>query len=411
MNATLPTAEALRAALAGLLDGLPSKQAAQAVERLIVNYRGATPTDAPVLRDRSDVAAYAAYRMPATFEAVRAALEGLADAAPAWVPGSHVDVGGGTGAAVWAAEAVWADGPPETADGEGGAGDGERDAGDEQGAGREGGDGQAAGAAGDGGEGQPGGRGGRATTVLDWAEPALALGRELAAASGARAVRAADWRQARIGAALKLPESDLVTVSYVLKELTERDRAALVTEAARSAQAVVVVEPGTPDGYLRIMEARDRLIAAGLRIAAPCPHSGACPIERGMDWCHFAARVSRSSLHRQVKGGSLPYEDEKFSYVAAVRFGTRPSGAGSSGARLSGAARPVPARVVRKPQIRKGQVLLDLCTEDEGLRRETVTKRHGPLYRAARDTDWGDAWPPPGGPEATGGDGGPEATG
>ncbi|NUT27566.1 MAG: hypothetical protein HOV84_16865, partial [Streptomyces sp.] len=24
----------------------------------------------------------------------------------------------------------------------------------------------------------------------------------------------------------------------------------------------------------------------------------------------------------------------------------------------------------------------------------TVTKRHGDLYKAARDADWGDAWPP-----------------
>ncbi|MFE4825693.1 small ribosomal subunit Rsm22 family protein [Streptomyces sp. NPDC056672] len=387
MNATLSTAEALRAALAGLLDGLPPSQAARAVERLIANYRGATPTDAPVLRDRSDVAAYAAYRMPATFEAVRAALEALADTVPAWVPGSHVDVGGGTGAAVWAAEAVWPEEvrteevPTEAARADG--------PGDADGPGETG----AAGA----GSGR---EGGRTTTVLDWAEPALALGRELAAASGARAVRAADWRRTRIGTALKLPESDLVTVSYVLKELTERDRAVLVEETARAAQAVVIVEPGTPDGYLRIIEARDRLIAAGLRIAAPCPHGGACPIERGTDWCHFAARVSRSSLHRQVKGGSLPYEDEKFSYVAAVRFGTPPlPGRTDDAARADRAradrARADRARVVRKPQIRKGQVLLDLCTEDDGLRRETVTKRHGPLYRAARDTEWGDTWPPP----------------
>ena len=98
----------LRAALAGLLDGLPPKQAAQAVERLIANYRGTTPTDAPILRDRADVAAYAAYRMPATFEAVRAALDAFADAGcREWAPGSHVDVGGGTGAATWAVAATW----------------------------------------------------------------------------------------------------------------------------------------------------------------------------------------------------------------------------------------------------------------------------------------------------------------
>ncbi|MET9347357.1 small ribosomal subunit Rsm22 family protein [Streptomyces termitum] len=324
MNASSASADSLRAALAGLLDGLPPSQAAKSVERLIAHYRGTTPTDAPVLRDRADVAAYAAYRMPATFEAARGALEALRGAAPGWVPAGHVDVGGGTGAASWAVAEAWGEAPPRS-------------------------------------------------TVLDWAEPALALGRELAAG-----VLDAEWRRERIGTALRLPETDLVTVSYVLKELTEADRAALVAEAARAARgAVVVVEPGTPDGYERIIAARTLLVEAGLTVAAPCPHSGACPIAPGTDWCHFAARVSRSSLHRRVKGGSLPYEDEKYAYVAAVRV----------------PAVPAPARVTRRPQIRKGQVLLELCGPD-GLGRETVTKRHGPLYKRARDAEWGDAWPP-----------------
>ncbi|GHF90326.1 small ribosomal subunit Rsm22 family protein [Streptomyces griseosporeus] len=318
-------ADTLRTALSGLLDGLPPRQAAQAVERLIGHYRGATPTDAPILRDRADVAAYAAYRMPATFEAVRSALAALAGAAPEWTPSGHVDVGGGTGAATWAVTAVW--------------------------------------------------DGTRPTTVLDWAEPALALGREIAAANPA--LRDARWQRSRIGTALTLAPTDLVTVSYVLNELTAADRAALVDAAATAAQAVVIVEPGTPDGYTRVLEARDRLIAAGFQVAAPCPHSAACPIAPGTDWCHFSARVSRSSLHRQVKGGSLPYEDEKFAYVAATRF----------------PATPAPTRIIRKPQIRKGQVLLDLCEPAERLDRVTVTKRHGDLYKAARDAEWGDGWP------------------
>ncbi|CAM5511434.1 rRNA methyltransferase OS=Streptomyces alboniger OX=132473 GN=CP975_10115 PE=4 SV=1 [Streptomyces alboniger] len=82
MNVPVVPAETLRTALAVLLDGLPARQAAQAVERLIGNYRGATPTDTPILRDRADVAAYAAYRMPATFEAVRSALDAFAAAVP-----------------------------------------------------------------------------------------------------------------------------------------------------------------------------------------------------------------------------------------------------------------------------------------------------------------------------------------
>ncbi|WP_020115958.1 small ribosomal subunit Rsm22 family protein [Streptomyces canus] len=326
MTAPVPPAETLRSALAALLDGLPPKRAAQAVDRLIATYRGATPTDTPILRDRADVAAYAAYRMPATFEAVHAALEALAEAVPDWTPADHTDVGGGTGAATWAVTATWP--------------------------------------------------GDRAVTVLDWSDPALALGREIAAAHPT--LKHTRWQRARIGQDLALPATDLVTVSYVLNELTPADRTALVDTAAASAQAVVIVEAGTPAGYARVIEARDRLIAAGFRVAAPCPHSAACPIVPGEDWCHFSARVSRSSLHRQVKGGSLPYEDEKFSYVAATRL----------------PATPVPARVIRRPQIRKGQVLLDLCEPDEQVARRTVTKRHGDLYKAARDAAWGDGWPP-----------------
>lgn len=330
--------ERLRGALDGVLDGLPVRQAAGAVERLIASYRGRTPTDTPVLRDRADVAAYAAYRMPATFEAVRAALAALAGTVPeGWAPASHVDIGGGTGAATWAVGATWA--------------------------------------------------GERPVTVLDWAAPALALGREIAGANPQLA--SAEWRRTRIGPALTVEDTALVTVSYVLGELREQDRTAVVDAAARAADTVVVVEPGTPDGYARVLAARERLTAAGFRVAAPCPHSGACPIVAGTDWCHFSARVSRSSLHRRVKGGSLPYEDEKFSYVAAVR----PSLV---------TARPAAARVVRKPQIRKGQVLLHLCArapdDAEGggaaLGRETVTKRHGTAYRAARDVTWGGPWDP-----------------
>ncbi|RLL66558.1 rRNA methyltransferase [Streptomyces sp. Z26] len=355
-----PVGQQLRAALDALLDGLPPRQTAAAVERLIAHYRGATPTGAPVLRDRADVAAYAAYRMPATFEAAASALEALAVRVPGWRPSSHLDLGGGTGAAVWAAARTWGDAA------------GGQDAAD------------------------PPGEGGatRATTVLDWAAPALDLGRTLAAAAPSAALRATEWRSQRLArggtAAADGAEpggpgtADLVTVSYVLGELTAADRESAVADAAAAGRAVVVVEPGTPDGYLRVRAARDVLVAAGLTVLAPCPHSDRCPIVPGEDWCHFSARVSRSSLHRQVKGGSLPYEDEKFGYVAAVRPGTG-----------APAGEPSVARVVRKPQLRKGQVLLDLCTDTGGLRRETVSKRQGPLYRAARDTGWGAEWPPP----------------
>ena len=336
---TVPLPDDLRAALATRLHSTEPKRASAQVERLIENYRGPTPTGAPVLRDAEDVTAYAAYRMPATYTAVRTALESLRRRAPKWTPGVHLDLGGGTGAATWAVADAWPAGDAAT----------------------------------------------HASTVLDWSRAALALGGELAVDAREPAVRDARWTLAPLSGAPELPESDLVTVSYVLGELKPADRDALVGAAAAAARgAVLIAEPGTPDGYARIIAARDQLIAAGFRILAPCPHDTACPVT-GKDWCHFAARVQRTSLHRQVKGGSLPYEDEKFSYLAAARF----------------PAEPVAGRVVRHPQIRKGLVLLDLCTRDDGLVRANVTKRQGERYRAARDTDWGDAWPPDPGPDAS----------
>ncbi len=142
------SADTLRAALESTLDGLAPRNTAQAVDRLIAHYRGDTPTATPVLRDRADVVAYAAYRMPATFEAVRAALGALVRALPAgWTPESHLDLGGGTGAAAWAVSATW---------------DGERP-----------------------------------VTVLDWAQPALTLGRELTAAHPG--LKSAQWHRTRLG--------------------------------------------------------------------------------------------------------------------------------------------------------------------------------------------------------------------
>ncbi|MFI0899277.1 small ribosomal subunit Rsm22 family protein [Streptomyces sp. NPDC020983] len=327
---TVPLPDDLRAALADRLRSTAPTSASAQVERLMDSYRGPTPTAAPVLRDAADVAAYAAYRMPATYAAVRTALDAFRLRSGDWAPRTHLDLGGGTGAATWAVADAW-----------------------------------------------PGA--GHTSTVLDWSQPALDLGADLARAARTPAVRTAVWQRRPLGGASGLPATDLVTVSYVLGELTPADRASLVDAALAAAQsAVVVVEPGTPDGYARVLAARDRLIAAGLHVLAPCPHDGPCPVT-GTDWCHFAARVQRTALHRQVKGATLPYEDEKFSYVAAARF----------------PAAPAEARVVRHPQIRKGLVLLDLCVTPPGLEKATVSKRHGPLYRAARDTEWGDAWPPP----------------
>ena len=112
-----------------------------------------------------------------------------------------------------------------------------------------------------------------------------------------------------------LPPHDLVMAAYSLGEIAE-PLAARLWQAARV--ALVAIEPGTPRGYALILKVREELLEAGACMVAPCPAATPCPLA-APDWCHFAARVERSSIHRRIKDAELGYEDEKFSYIAVAR--------------------------------------------------------------------------------------------
>ena len=94
---------------------------------------------------------------------------------------------------------------------------------------------------------------------------------------------------------------------------------------------------------------------------------------QGADWCHFAVRLARSGLHRELKGARLGYEDEKYSYLAVS----------ASPPALPG------ARLVRSPRAHKGHVRLCVC-EAGGLEERIVSRRDGEAYKRARAARWGD---------------------
>ena len=317
---------ALREALALAVRGVPERELTAATAALVSRYRAVAAASAPILASRVHVAAYAAYRMPATTAVMRRVLRAVAESG--FEPESLLDLGGGTGAAAWAAAETF----PTLS----------------------------------------------RVTVLDQVDAALELGRALVADAPSEALRTARFERRLLD---DLPEAraDLVTVSYVLSELTPGQRSRLVVDAMRRARVVAVAEPGTPDGYQRILAARHQLLDAGWSLLGPCPHELACPLADG-DWCHFAARVSRSSEHRRLKGAELSYEDEKFSWVAASAPGVVEPRASSG-------------RVLRHPLKRKGFVEFQVCRPGGTAGREVISKKPGDRYRAARDTDWGDEFP------------------
>jgi ribosomal protein RSM22 (predicted rRNA methylase) len=319
LTASLPPE--LEAALTQLTG--PASDRARASADLSARYR--EPQRAgPVARTEADVAAYATARLPATYAAMRVVLAELAARARSFEPASLLDLGAGPGTALWAASAVW-----------------------------------------------PGLE--RATAVE--AEAAMSdLGRRLAAA-GPPVVVNAGWVAGTLPEGVPGEAFDLVTLGYVLAELDERVQAETLDRAWRSAQALVVVEPGTPAGYRRVLAARARLLAGGATLAAPCPHERDCPWADTDEWCHFAVRLPRSSTHRHAKSAELAYEDEKLAYVAVVRNGPERTH----------------ARVLRHPQVRSGHVLLELCRED-GIHDYTVSKRDRDRYRRARKVSWGESF-------------------
>jgi len=271
----------------------------------------------------TDALAYAAARMPATYAAVSASLNALSELRPEFSPNTLLDAGAGPGTASFAAAEAFASiGAFVMLD----ANDALR------------------------------------TLALDLAKDSPRFNELIYRRGGAKALLAAS------------EPADLVIASYVVGELGEADRREFANLLwAKTRDTLVVVEPGTPAGYARIIALRAQLIEAGAHVAAPCPHDGACPLATP-DWCHFTQRLPRSRAHKQVKGVDVPFEDEKFSYVVLSR----------------GEVASRPARVLAQPHISKVEVTAKLCTAD-GLVQARIPHRDRRAYAATRRWRWGDA--------------------
>jgi len=299
----------LSEALASLLSQSDTSDLTREGQALSLRYRQ-SPRQGKSLVGEGALA-YAAARMPATFEAVDYALSQLKELSPV----SMIDAGAGPGTASWAAADRW-----DTL-----------------------------------------------TNIVQWErDPGMiAMGQALGTPGY--------YEEKDLSAPFEA-SADLVVMAYALNEFPEEMVLSLVERLWHSArQALVLVDPGTPSAWQRMMLVRRYLISLGAHLIAPCAHEGECPLPEG-DWCHFIRRVPRTRLHREVKGGERSYEDEKFTCLVFTRQPQIRS-----------------CRILRRPEYQKNLVRLSLCTP-EGIRTQNVTKSQKTEYKKARDASWGDPW-------------------
>lgn len=262
--------EELTTALASVLKTTPTKSLVSRAETVSQRYRAEhglnQSNQYSFLRSKEDVHAYIAYRMPATFAALYAALHAVQLRREDWRPHALLDVGAGPGTAMWAATTVW----PEIAQ----------------------------------------------VTLLERDQHMITCGKQVAAHTHSLAIQNARWQRADLTEAWSVGTYDLVIAGYMLGELPLSMHEAFIRRLwEATTDTLVLVEPGTPRGFSLIRSARDLLLAQGATILAPCPHNRACPMPAN-DWCHFAQRRTRTRVQRAVKGAEMSYEDEKFSYCA-----------------------------------------------------------------------------------------------
>lgn len=271
-----------------------------------------------------DLAAYVAARVPATFAANRRVIAALVEALPGFAPQSLLDVGAGPGVATWAAIAQW----PLV----------------------------------------------QAVTLVEQDRRFVDLARHLNAGSGIAALQQSDIQMLSLHS-LSEQKADLVLASYVLAELPLAQMAPAADLLWRAAgRVLVLVEPGTPQGFRRLRLIRNHLLTLGADVVAPCTHAAACPMA-GDDWCHFKVRLPRSRAHMHAKGAVVPFEDEAFSYLVLAKQAVAHHW----------------ARAIAPPEVSKIGVRLRLCSK-AGTAVETVARRDKASYKRAKHLRWGDLW-------------------
>lgn len=183
------------------------------------------------------------------------------------------------------------------------------------------------------------------------------------------------WKSININQFSFEKQYDLVIASYSLNELNDKERNNIIKKTwEHTKKVLIIIEPGTQEGFYQIRKEREYLIQEGAKIIAPCTTEKECPIEEN-NWCHFTCRVQRSKLHKQIKEADVPYEDEKFSYIVCSKS----------------ECNKAKVRVLRHPIIESGKITLETCSNGT-INQIIITKKRKELFKKARKINAGESF-------------------
>lgn len=305
------------------LEKINIKELQKNAESISLKYRDEiTKKGKRLVTENVEAIAYSAVRMPATYSAVYTALKNTLEISNEKID-SLLDVGAGTGAGSWAANELINL---------------------------------------------------KEITCIEREDAMINFGSILMKKSENTVIKNAKWKKCDL-VSNEIPyKADLVICSYVLNELTEKDRRNAIEKLWNATNKVLlIIEPGTPQGFSEIKENRSILKKYGATIVAPCPNIDECLIAEN-DWCHTTCRVARTKIHKILKNADVPYEDEKFSYIAVSKNDIEKADY---------------SRVLRHPKIESGKITLQICTKS-GISEKIVTKKEKDLFKIARKLKCGD---------------------
>lgn len=307
----------LKQAIEKQIEGMNQKQLINISSSISKMYMASDKEGKRLVKEKDEAIVYSIVRMPATFQAITSILEEnleyLNDIK------TIIDVGAGTGAASWAVNSVL---DIET------------------------------------------------ITCLERENQMINIGKTIME-HGDNVLKNTSWKKYDALVNGIEEQADLVVCSYMINELDIDTKQKVLDQLwAATKKYLLIVEPGMPKAFESLKQTKNSIVSQNGHVIAPCPNDDHCPLGDN-DWCHFSCRVMRTKLHKNLKGGSAPYEDEKYSYLLFSKEKIETNF----------------RRILRHPYINKGFIDMVLCTKD-GIVEERITKKN-PIYKQSKKAKWG----------------------